>query len=261
MTTLKIGHSRTGVAFWIMTDNPTACEIGGLLGYSIAILDMEHGSFDVASASLMTASARGYDLQIYTRVSSPTRVPIQQALDFGSDGVIIPQITGAEHAREATAFAKYPPRGTRGFGGGRTVGFNPIPSDFVAFENSRTLCYAMIETESALEEVEAIAAVETVDGLFIGPNDLSLARRRGEYRADGRDHDDIARIAKAARDADKPWAMPVGSLIDRRYAEANGAAFVALTDDQSALRQGLQIALQDDADEKTASRGGKALVR
>lgn len=264
MTTLKIGPRRTGVAFWIMSDNPTACEIGGLLGYSVAILDMEHGSFDVAAASRMTATARGYDLQIYTRVSSAARVPIQQALDWGSDGVIIPQIAGAAHAREATAFAKYPPRGTRGFGGGRTVGFNPIPSDFVAFENARTACYAMIETEQALEEVEAIAAVETVDGLFIGPNDLSLARRRGEYRADGRDHDDIARIARAAREAGKPWAMPVGSITDRRFAEAQGAAFVALTDDQSALRRGLQAALDDGekADsEKVEGRGGKALAR
>ena len=86
--------------------------------------------------------------------------------------------------RAATAFAKFPPLGARGFGGGKTVNYMPAPRHFVESENRRTKCWVMIETVQAQEDVEAIAALETVDGLFIGPNDLSLAHGRGEYLAD-----------------------------------------------------------------------------
>ena len=86
----------------------------------------------------------------------------------------------------------------------------------------------MIETVRALEEVEAIAALDTVDGLFIGPNDLSLARGRGEYRADGRDHDDILAIARAAGRRGKPWAMPIANAADRRFATQQGIDFIAM---------------------------------
>jgi 2-dehydro-3-deoxyglucarate aldolase/4-hydroxy-2-oxoheptanedioate aldolase len=101
----------------------------------------------------------------------------------------------------------------------------------------------MIETARALEDVEKISNLASVDGLFIGPNDLSLARGRGEFRADGRDHADISRISAAARAAGKPWAMPVASAGDRAFATGLGAAFMAISDDLTALRDGLEAAL------------------
>jgi 2-dehydro-3-deoxyglucarate aldolase/4-hydroxy-2-oxoheptanedioate aldolase len=177
-------------------------------------------------------------------VDSAERVPIQHALDFGSDGVILPQIVDLEHAQRATSFAKYPPLGTRGFGGGKTVRYLPAPQHFVEAENRRVRCWAMIETATALEDVEGIAALETVDGLFIGPNDLSLARGRGEYNADGRDHEDIARIAGAAAAQGKPWAMPIASSQDRDFARGLDISFMAITDERTALRDGLEATLR-----------------
>lgn len=102
----------------------------------------------------------------------------------------------------------------------------------------------MIETATALGDVEEIAALETVDGLFIGPNDLSLARGRGEYNADGRDHEDIARIARAAAAQGKPWAMPIASREDRDFAGGLGISFMAITDERTALRDGLEATLR-----------------
>jgi 2-dehydro-3-deoxyglucarate aldolase/4-hydroxy-2-oxoheptanedioate aldolase len=179
-----------------------------------------------------------------TRVDSAERVPIQHALDFGSDGVILPQIADLDHAKRATSFAKYPPLGNRGFGGGKTVRYLPAPQHFVEAENRRVSCWAMIETATALEDVEKIAALETVDGLFIGPNDLSLARGRGEYKMDGRDHEDIARIARAAAAQGKPWAMPIASREDRDFACGHDISFMAITDERTALRDGLEATLR-----------------
>lgn len=244
MTMIRLAAAQPDRAFWAMTPNEDACEIAALVGYGTAIIDMEHGTFDIASAARTTTLCKALGLRVFTRVESADRVPIQHALDFGSDGVILPQIDTLEHARQATGYAKFPPLGTRGFGGGRTVRYIAAPEHFVEAENRRAACWVMIETVRALEQVSAIAALETVDGLFIGPNDLSLARGRGEYRADGRDHDDIISIAQAATDNQKPWAMPIASLSDGQFAAQLGINFMAITDDLTALRDGLDLALQ-----------------
>jgi 2-dehydro-3-deoxyglucarate aldolase/4-hydroxy-2-oxoheptanedioate aldolase len=237
------GH-QPDIAFWLMTPNEDACEIAAILGYGTAIIDMEHGTFDQASAARIITVCKSLQLRAITRVDSAERVPIQHALDFGSDGVILPQILNLGHAKRATSFTKYPPLGTRGFGGGKTVRYLPAPQHFVEAENRRVSCWAMIETATALEDVEEVAALETVDGLFIGPNDLSLARGRGEYKADGRDHEDIARIARAAATQGKPWAMPIASRQDRDFAHALDISFMAITDERTALRDGLEATLR-----------------
>lgn len=244
MTTIRMKRDSVDLGLWIMSESEIACEIAGILGYRIVLIDMEHGAIDIRGASRLVSAARPHELEVLTRVDSPSRVSIQHALDMGSDGVIIPRILDVEHAREATAFAKYPPLGTRGYGGGRTVMFQPAPSNFVETENRRVRCFAMIETAEALDDVERIAALPTVDGLFIGPNDLSLARGRGEYRGDGSDHEDIGRIARAAREAGKPWGSPIFSEVDRDFTRSLGIGFQIITDDQTALRDGLRLALQ-----------------
>jgi 2-dehydro-3-deoxyglucarate aldolase/4-hydroxy-2-oxoheptanedioate aldolase len=243
MTIIRMPDGQQPRAFWLMSPNEPACQISSLLGYRTVIVDMEHGSFEPSSAAHMTTVCKALGLTVYTRVDSAERVPIQHALDFGSDGVILPQIESLDHARTATAFAKYPPLGTRGYGGGKTVSYLPVPRQFVEAENRRTKCWAMIENVRALEEVAAIARLDTVDGLFVGPNDLSLARGRGEYLADGSDHEDIARIAEAARACGKPWAMPIASRLDRDFAQGLNIAFMAITDDLTSLRSGLEAAL------------------
>ena len=244
MTMIRMTGRQPDIAFWLMTPNEDACEIAAILGYGTAIIDMEHGTFDQASAARIITVCKSLQLRAVTRVDSADRVPIQHALDFGSDGVILPQIVDLDHAKRATSFAKYPPLGTRGFGGGKTVRYLPAPQHFVEAENRRVSCWAMIEAATALEDVEEIAALETVDGLFIGPNDLSLARGRGEYDADGRDHEDIARIARAAAAQGKPWAMPIASREDRDFACGLGISFMAITDERTALRDGLEATLR-----------------
>jgi 2-keto-3-deoxy-L-rhamnonate aldolase RhmA len=212
---------------------------------------MEHGAFEVGEAAHVVALCRALGLGVFTRVAAPERVPVHQALDSGADGVILPQIGDLAHAREATAFAKYPPLGTRGWGGGRTVKYVATPDQFVETENRRVRCYAMVETAAALKDVEAIAKLPALDGLLIGPYDLSLSCGRGEYLADGRGHEDFARIAAAARAANKPWGMVAGSALDRAFARSQGAELLVVTDDVTALREGLASAFQKASDEQS----------
>ena len=164
MTVIRMASRHTELAFWLMTPNENACEIASILGYGTVIIDIEHGTFEPSSAARSITLAKALGLTVYTRVDSAERVPIQHALNFGSDGVILPQITSLAQARTATAFAKFPPLGVRGFGGGKTFSYLPAPRHFVDAENRRTKCWIMIETAQALDDIEQIAALEAPIG-------------------------------------------------------------------------------------------------
>ena len=173
------------LAFWLERPNIAACEIAQLMGYKTVVLDMEHGAIGDESCDAVVALSRAIGLRCIVRVAAPTRLLIQQALDYGADGVMLPQLENLAHAREACAFAKFPPLGTRGVGYSRIMkygAYTNIDDGFFAAENKRTLCYPMIETVGALGDVEAIAALATVDGLFVGPSDLSMSRGRGSFK-------------------------------------------------------------------------------
>jgi 2-keto-3-deoxy-L-rhamnonate aldolase RhmA len=118
------------------------------------------------------------------------------------------------------------------------MNYGGVAPDFFAAENRRTVCLAMIETPGALSDVAAIARLDTVDGLFIGPSDLSMTRGRGAFRATDKDFADFAKIAAAAAKAGKIWALPAPGRAVFDFASQHHAAFVTVCDDLSALRSG-----------------------
>jgi 2-dehydro-3-deoxyglucarate aldolase/4-hydroxy-2-oxoheptanedioate aldolase len=135
--------------------------------------------------------------------------------------------------------AKYPPTGTRGLGFSRIDGYGRAGGPSLpAKENRRTLCYPMIETPGALAEAEAIARLPTVDGLFLGPSDLSLTRGRGMLQLSDADFADARAVAKAAARAGKRFALSGASDKSWAFARATGADFIGAADDLSALNAG-----------------------
>jgi 4-hydroxy-2-oxoheptanedioate aldolase len=237
---------RPALAFWLEHPSLPACEIAALLGYEVVIFDMEHGVIPQETADQLALTCKKLGLTVYSRVPSAERVAIQHALDSGVDGVILPQIANLAHARAVAEFAKYPPLGSRGIGYSRTMSFGGVPPDFFKAENRRTLCLPMIETPGALAEVGAIARLDSVDGLFIGPSDLSMTRGRGNFRTTDKDFVDFAKIAAAAAKAGKIWAIPAPGRAVFDFSSRHQAAFVTICDDLSALRagfaQGLAVA-------------------
>jgi 4-hydroxy-2-oxoheptanedioate aldolase len=246
-----VGTLSPELAFWLETPNVPACEIAALLGYRIVVLDMEHGVIGPEACDAIVAHCRAAGLTVYVRVAAADRLLVQQALDYGADGVMLPQITGAAHAAEVCAYAKYPPLGTRGVGYNRTMryGVNDDTDDaFFAAENGRVVCHPMIETPGALDDVDAILALETVDGVFIGPSDLSMTRGRGAFRFTADDQADLRLVAAAARRAGKVLGLPAPGPAAYALAVAEGSGYVTVCDDLTALRlgfaQGLELAKQ-----------------
>lgn len=232
------------LAFWLERGDIAACEIAAILGYEIVVVDMEHGAVGPDGLDRIVALSRASGLTCYVRVASAERVPIQQALDFGADGVMVPQIDDADHAARVAAWAKYPPRGTRGVGFSRTMDYGWVKEGFFDAENRRAVCHLMVETPGALRDVREIAGLPNVDGLFIGPADLSMTRGRGAYSFAEGDAEDFRTVAEACRAAGKTLGLPAPSAGAYDFAVGAGADYVTISDDLSALRAGLEQALK-----------------
>lgn len=227
------------LALWMSHPHFSYVEMAHLSGFRTLVIDVEHGTFDLADLDRFLAFTKAKGISVLAKVLAPTTEAIQQVLDFGADGVVIPHLLGVEHTRAVTAAAKFPLRGSRSYSGGRPAGYARPSSGYFEEENRRTRCYAMIETAESLAEVEGILGLDTVDGLFPGPSDLALARGRGAYAFGDADRADLTRCARAARAAGKPWIMPAWTAAEREFALAEGAAQLVVATQTMVVRQGL----------------------
>lgn len=229
-------------AVWLSGPNIPAAEIATAIGYTSAVLDIEHGSFDLDALDRFIPLLKGLGLEILAKVLAPERGAIQQALDFGADAVVIPHILDATHAEKVCAFAKFPPKGDRSFAGGRTVAYGSPDDQWFTDQDNRAKCYPMIEHAGALRDITQILSLDTVDGVFVGPSDLSLRRGRQSYKRNEADFADLQAIADAAKTAGKSWLLPAWSVSEKQFALANHAHTLVLTMEHGALAHGLKDA-------------------
>lgn len=143
------------------------------LGYSFAIIDCEHGSFDYSQVATLCTAAAGFDIEVLVRVPD-TRREQAKYLDMGADGLVIPMVETASQAEEAVRLAKYPPLGARGVSVTRAhSGYqvDDLPS-YLKQANKSTKIFVQIETVKAVSQLSQIASVDGLTGMLVGPNDL-----------------------------------------------------------------------------------------
>jgi len=211
------------LAFWMTQPTFPHIEIAHDAGFRRVVLDIEHGTFGLDALDRVIPFCRALGMTVYAKVLGPQAETIQQALDFGADAVVIPHIEDVAHAEAVCRAAKYPPLGTRSYSGGRPVRYGPATDSYGADQNRQTRCYPMIESPASLRDVEAIAALPMVDGLFVGPTDLSLTQGAVRYSFSDQDRADIIRCAKAAKAAGKTWILPAWTAPERALAREYGA--------------------------------------
>ena len=235
---------RPSISIWLSEPSAAAVEMGRLAGYDTVVLDIEHGLFDLRELDWLIPFIRANSMRVIAKVLGPERGPIQQALDFGADAVAVPHITSAAHAAEICRYAKFPPLGDRSFAGGRTSNYRGFTDEWVTVQDTSTHCYPMIEDASAFDEITAILELPVVDGIFIGPSDLSLRRDRGAYAVTDADLDDLRRLACAANAAGKPWLLPAWSEAEQRLALQEGAHTVVAAMQYGAMLTGFTATMQ-----------------
>lgn len=231
---------KTTYSLWLSEPNVIYAEVALACGVKRLVLDMEHGIFPIQALFGFLAFTRASQMTVWIKVAGATAEAIQQAIDLGADGVIIPHILDAAHAAALCSVSKFPPLGCRSYAGGRTVNYLPARADYLETENRRVQCFPMVETPEALAEVEKIAALPMVDGLFLGPTDLAITQGQGLYKFDEASRRDLTRCALAAGAAGKKWIMPAWSAAERRFALELGADEMVVATQTMLIRNGIQ---------------------
>ncbi|WP_028480242.1 HpcH/HpaI aldolase family protein [Pseudovibrio exalbescens] len=166
---------------WSSLGVPVVCETLVKAGFSAVTVDMQHGMARGAEArDCISAIAYAGGAPVL-RVCVGDFQDASWMLDVGAQAIIAPMINSAEEARQLVGFCKYPPVGARSFGPFRAGGLHDI--DMIEYQqkaNEVTLALAMIETPDAVEALDDILAVDGLDGVFVGPADLSLTVSAGE---------------------------------------------------------------------------------
>ncbi len=154
--------------------NPVVVELIAKAGYRCLWICMEHSDIDLERLSTMILAARTVDLDVFVRIPHGPYNQVIKPLELGAAGLIWPHCRSVDEARAFVRMAKFQPQGLRGVGGGRDSGFGTQGvGEYMDRANEQTLLGVMIEDPEGVEDVEAIAAVEGIDLLFVGPGDLS----------------------------------------------------------------------------------------
>ncbi|MET0885545.1 MAG: aldolase/citrate lyase family protein [Mycetocola sp.] len=237
----------THIGFWLTDGNTPTAEIVAAAGYDFVVLDIEHGMFDLTTLDRYLPLLRASGLAVFAKVREPSAAAIQQPLDLGANGVIVPHVTTVEHAQELAQFAKYPPRGERSMAGGRPYGYGAYTDDRMAKLDEGTLFFPLIEHPLAVKDIELIAALANVDGIQMGPGDLSLLSGRGALSHTTEDWADIDRCVDAVQQHGKPWMYPAWTEAELRWAVSRRADYVIVGAQYGVIQQAVtQIKHQTD---------------
>ncbi|WP_343554547.1 aldolase/citrate lyase family protein [Pantoea sp.] len=157
---------------WLAIPSSYSAEIAGHQGYDAVTVDLQHGLIDFAAALSMLQALSSTPATPLVRVSHNEPAQIMRMLDAGAYGIICPMINDADEAQRFVDACRYAPQGSRSFGPARALLYGG--KDYPQHANQQILTLAMIETRAGLANLDAILDVDGLDGVFIGPNDLSL---------------------------------------------------------------------------------------
>lgn len=227
--------------------DPEIAELLGCHGFKFVWIDAEHSAFDLGTVLRHIMACAAADTASIVRVAWNDPVLIKPVLEMGPDGLILPMIRTEQDARNAVAACRYPPRGVRGFGPRRANRYGAVSTpEYIANAESSFLRILQVEHRDAVENLEKICAVDGVDLLVIGPNDLSASYG---HLGDTRHPDMLAiydRIARVCKEQGMPFGPSLGAADHASMREwvARGATFLGCGDDISYLSDGAKATFQ-----------------
>lgn len=223
------------IGLWCTLASPTVAELLGGSGYDFLVLDCEHSPNDLTSILLQLQALSGTPTQAVVRPPVNDPVLFKRLLDIGVRNLLVPMVQSAEEARAAVAACRYPPRGIRGVAGStRATNFGRA-TDYFARADDGICLIVQVETRVAVERIEEIAAVDGVDGIFVGPGDLSADMGLLGQPA----HPDVRAAVSAAIRRIRAAGRFAGVLTPvedfAKACLADGAVFVSVGNDLSLL--------------------------
>jgi 4-hydroxy-2-oxoheptanedioate aldolase len=243
---------------WVCSGSPLVAEICAGSGLDWLLIDMEHAPNGLESVLAHLQAVAPYPTTPLVRVSGYLPVMIKQVLDLGAQNILMPMIDSAEQAEAAVRAVRYPPRGIRGVGSAlaRSARWNRI-DDYLAAADRHISLFVQIESAAGVENAAQIAAVDGVDGVFVGPSDLAASMGLIGQQSHPEVVDAVHRAFAAVSAAGKPVGV---NAFDPAVAEgylAAGATFVLVGADVAMLARGSEaLAARFIARERGTERAG-----
>ena len=239
--------NKAAVNGWLAIANPFTAEIMAEQGYDSITVDLQHGLLDYQSAVAMFQALRASGVTIWARVPWLEPGIIMKVLDAGVHGIICPMVNTSEQAARLVDYTRYPPQGNRSFGPVRanlTMG-----ADYPQRANDEVMCLAMIETSEAVKNLEAIVQTPGLNGVYIGPSDLTLSLTQGRIAA-GFDREEeeivsaITKIMRAAHQAQLRACLHCGTPAYAAKAVSWGFDMVTVSGDTRLLAAAAAASVQ-----------------
>jgi 2-dehydro-3-deoxyglucarate aldolase/4-hydroxy-2-oxoheptanedioate aldolase len=235
--TTTIPKSNLRLGSWLQTGSSVVAELADASGFDWLLIDLEHGCGTEAMVLPQIQVIR--HAAAIVRVGAPHPELIARSLDWGAAGIMVPMVSSAEKAEACVRAMRYPPRGDRGLAGMVRAFQYGLQRDMPA-----PVFYAQIETIEGVENARAIADVDGVDVLFIGPMDLKLHLQSYPERT----HLDFAaclrEVADAAREAGKACGLLCRQTDDFAELQALGFTHLAIETDITLLRESYRNVIQ-----------------
>lgn len=244
------------VGCFVSTPTIATCEVLGASGFDVLVADAEHAPLAPADLQLIVAGAALAGLPALVRLSDDGAASIQHALDGGAVGVIVPRVSTGAQAAAIVSAARYPPQGARGAGPGRASLYGLERERSLGDALAHTLVSLQIESAEAIRNLDEILAIDGVDLLFIGPNDLSHSLGRPPENELRRVIDDVIDRAHA-RSLLTGILAPTPELADR-YLQA-GVSLLLTGSDLAMLAAGARTVT--GALPSSARRGHQSIDR
>jgi 4-hydroxy-2-oxoheptanedioate aldolase len=234
-----LAAGRTLFGLWTSLSGSYAIEAIAGAGLDWLMFDTEHSPNDLESILSNLQVLAAYPTQAVVRLPWNDMVTVKRYLDIGAQTLLFPQVNTADEARAAVSYTRYPPQGVRGVGGTtRATRFGRVKG-YAQHAHEQICVIVQVESQLALDNIEAIAAVDGVDGIFVGPADLHASLGRvGETR-----HPDVvplidAAIARIRRAGKAPGTILTGDPDDVARWINLGAQFIAVGSDLGLLARG-----------------------
>lgn len=222
--------------------DPSLFELTSLLGFDGIWFDLEHRSFSLERAADFARATRVGSADIMIRPAKGEFMRMGRVLEIGANGIMYPRCDNADEARQVVKWAKFAPLGERGIDSGGAD--NPYCTttlvEYIQAANDETFIVIQIEDPRALEHADAMAAVEGVDILFLGPGDFSILAGVPGQMQHAKIREAMERVASAAKKAGKHWGMPIFSTEHAQQVLDLGGRFLCHGCDLLMVKAGLE---------------------
>ena len=235
---LKAGKPQIGL--WSSLSSNYSVEVIAGAGFDWILLDCEHSPNDLENLLTQLQAAAPYPTHPVVRVPWNDMVTIKRVLDVGAQSLLIPYVSTAEEAKAAVAHTRYPPAGVRGVAGTtRATRFGRV-KDYAKRAHEEICVLVQVETQAATDNIEAICAVDGVDGVFIGPADLHASLGYTGEIANPKVKPMIDDAIRRIRKAGKAPGILTPSEADAKHWLGCGGLFVAVGADVGILARGAE---------------------